>query len=181
MAPYQPVPAEVLARGAYVAIESAMSRAEPRIKTTRWVIERRVCADRNPDAYEHLLVDDGRILEGISSNFYGVRDGRILTAGQDVLEGITRNIVYRLAEAAGLPIDRDGLHTDDLPSLDEAFLTSSTREVVPVTRVEAVAIGSGEPGPVTLGLARAYRDYATEHARPALHLPLPTACPNTST
>ncbi len=129
---------------------------------------RRACAERAPKAYEYLLIArDERILEGSSSIFYGIRGRTLITAEDGVLEGITRAILYELASAMDFELDRRGLRLDELASLDEALLTSSTREVVPVTQVGGTIIADGKPGPITSQLATAYRRHAMDHAEPA--------------
>jgi branched-subunit amino acid aminotransferase/4-amino-4-deoxychorismate lyase len=165
VAPFVPVPLEIVTHGARLAVERNLLRDQPRIKTTDWVVRRRACSERDPAAYEHLLVDgDGRVLECTSSNFFGVRDGVVLTAGAGVLEGITRSIVLRLAAERGIEVCLDDFSVDDIPSLEEAFLTSSTRSIVPVTQVGDHTIGGGAPGPLTLALSTAYSDYAARRA-----------------
>ncbi|MBW2526822.1 MAG: aminotransferase class IV family protein [Deltaproteobacteria bacterium] len=170
LSPRPPVPERDLRDGVHLALTS-IRRRSPLIKTTDFVIERRVCAVESPDAYEHLMVDDeGRISEGTSVNFFGVRGRRVLTAGAGVLEGITRKTVLELVPAAGLDLELEGVPVAELGLLDEAFLTSSTREIVPVTSVGTQLIGNGRPGPVTLALLETYRDYVRHNARPACDL-----------
>src|SRR5690606_20300793 len=118
-----------------------------------------------PDAFEHVLVDDQqRILEGTSSNFYAVREGRLVTAGDGVLEGITRQLTLELAAQHGMDIELRRLPLSELQTCSEAFLTSSTREVVPVTWVDGKPIGNGKPGAVFRALSADYHRYAQNHA-----------------
>ncbi|HZO14924.1 MAG TPA: aminotransferase class IV [Polyangiaceae bacterium] len=163
-----PVPEAVLRLGARVAVARGLRRTSPLIKTTNFVTARRQFVERDATAYEHVMIDeDERLLECVSSNIYGVRNGTIYTAATQVLEGITRRIVLELAAAHGIPVRLEPVALAEIDTLDEAFLTSSTREVVPVTRVENVVVGSGKPGPISNQLLAAYRRYAAEHARPA--------------
>lgn len=165
-----PVPESVLRLGARVAVVRGLRRPSPLIKTTEFVTARRQFVERDATAYEHVMIDeDERLLECVSSNIYGVRDGTIYTAAADVLEGVTRRIVLELASAAGIPVRLEPVALDQFDTLDEAFLTSSTREVVPVTRVQNTVVGNGKPGEISERLLAAYRSYAAEHARPALH------------
>lgn len=117
---------------------------------------------------EGVFLDaNGRIAEGIVSNLFWVRDGVVHTPALDtgILPGITRDCVIGLAEKSGLTV-REGLY--EWPALldaDEAFLTNSIQEIVPVrcafgTNGEERAIGSGSVGPLTGRLMRAYRDAA---------------------
>ncbi len=112
-----------------------------------------------------LLNQDGRLAEGASTNVFLVRGGAVrtppLSAG--ILAGITREIVLELASGLGLPASDDPLGPDDLREAEEAFLTSSTREVVPIRRVDGHPVGDGRPGPITLRILEAFRAYAPRH------------------
>ncbi|HJW83265.1 MAG TPA: aminotransferase class IV, partial [Anaerolineae bacterium] len=95
-------------------------------------------------------------LEGTSSNFFAVLDGRLRTAGEDALQGVTRGLV--LAEAKEIvPIALAAIEAADLPRLSEALITSSSRDVMPVIQIDQVCVGSGEPGPITQALMAGYR------------------------
>ena len=74
-----------------------------------------------------------------------------------LLAGITRELVLELCRDLGLPAEESALHDRDLAAADEAFLTSSTREIVPIVRVDASPVGQGAPGPVTRRLRTAFR------------------------
>ena len=114
-------------------------------------------------AYEALMLDAaGRVGEGSSSNVFAVRDGRLETPPEGgILEGVTRRVVLDLAAALGLPAVELPLLPADLLSADELFLTSTTRELVPVVRVDGRPIGGGRPGPWTLRLLEAFRRRAS--------------------
>jgi branched-chain amino acid aminotransferase len=99
----------------------------------------------------------GEILEGISSNFYAVIDGVLRTAGKDVLEGITRRIVLQAA-ASVIPIEYRPLKVREIDRATEAFITSSSREVMPVIQIDDQIIGVGQPGPIAQTLLAKYRD-----------------------
>lgn len=162
-----PVPERDLTEGVTLAL-TPIRRRDPLTKTTDFVIERRVCVEQAPAAYEHLMADEQRrILEGTSVNFFGVRDGVLLTAGTGVLEGITRKTVLELAPELGIEVSLRGVSVDELSTLDEAFVTSSTRELVPVIEVSGITIGRGRPGAMTMRLLEAYRSYVKLYARPA--------------
>ncbi len=166
---HQPVSPRVMEEGARLALAPAdLKRPKPTIKFTDWVRARRVCHDHDADAFEHLLLDaDGRILEGSSSNFWAVRDGAVITAADGVLEGITRRIVLQLCEERGQELRHQRLLPDELRDCQEAFITSSTREIVPVRQVGEYVIGRECPGPVTVALLDAYHDYVARNAKSA--------------
>ncbi len=110
-------------------------------------------------AHEALMLDaNGRVTEGSSSNVFAVRAGGLATPPLDgILEGVTRRVVLDLAGQLGLPAAETPLGPEDLFAADELFLTSTTREIVPLVRLDGRAIGSGRPGPVTRRLLAAFR------------------------
>jgi branched-chain amino acid aminotransferase len=111
-------------------------------------------------AHEALIVSaDGSIREGTTSNVFAVCGGELRTPGEDagILVGITRAHVLLLAKKAGLSVREGRLTVDELLHADEAFLTSSLREILPIVRVGAHPIGSASPGRVTRELHRSYR------------------------
>jgi len=109
----------------------------------------------------------GELAECSQSNFFMVRDGALLTPPSDagLLEGITRSLLFDLARGAGVPVREEALYPADLDTADEAFITSTTRELSPVTRIDERVIGSGAPGPITIDLLARYRRYALETTR----------------
>jgi len=115
-------------------------------------------------AWEAIMLDhEGRLTEASTANLFLARDGELLTPPLHVglLEGVTRRGVVRLAAELGVSCREAVLWPEDLYAAQEAFLTSTTRELVPVVRVRdsdrARAVGSGRPGPLTLRLLRAFR------------------------
>lgn len=119
-------------------------------------------------ADEALLCDaEDHVVEGASSNVFAVVDDTLVTPplGAGLLAGVTRATVLELAAAAGVPTREAPLPMATLYAADEVFLTASTREVVPVVRVDDTAVGSGEPGPVTQQLLAAYRACVRDETR----------------
>jgi len=120
-------------------------------------------------AYESIMLNpDGRIVEGSTSNIFIVRRGRIDTpAFEDgLLDGITRRRVLELAAGEPpIPAGESHLFPDDLRGADEAFLTSSVRGVLPVTRVDGAPIGAGVPGPITGELMQRYARFLEQVAQ----------------
>ncbi|MBL8140527.1 MAG: aminotransferase class IV [Acidobacteria bacterium] len=104
----------------------------------------------------------GELVECCQSNFFVVRDGAIHTAPLDagLLAGITRAFVHTLAGELGIPSYERTLYEADLDTADETFTTNTTREIVPVVRIDDRVIGSGTPGPVTRRLIAAFRRHA---------------------
>jgi branched-chain amino acid aminotransferase len=119
-----------------------------------------VRAARAAGAHEALLLDGrGFVTEGASSNVFAVRAGRLLTPplAAGILPGVTRGLVLALARERGVPCQESPLTAAELEGADEVFITSTVREMVPVTRLGEKRVGRGEPGPVTRALHLAFR------------------------
>lgn len=102
------------------------------------------------DADEAILIRDGRAMEGTASNLFIVSNGLLITPpdGDELLPGITRDLVLELARAAGLPFAQATIGTEELLQADEVWITSSTREVAPVVAINGHPVGAGTPGPL---------------------------------
>jgi len=101
---------------------------------------------------------DDRITEGTRANFFILRDNRLITPQTDVLGGITRDVVLEIA-GDDFEVVEAPLFYADLATCDEAFLTSSTKEILPVTQIDDITIGQGQPGPNTRKLIELFSAY----------------------
>ena len=108
-------------------------------------------------AWETLFVRGGAVTEGTSSNCFAVIGGELRThpATHAILGGVTRDLTIEAAAALGLTIGERAFTVAELEGADEAFLTSTTNDVMPIVRVDAGRIGSGEPGMVTKRISAA--------------------------
>lgn len=107
---------------------------------------------KNQGAMESIYVDrDGNLLECTTSNIFVVRDGHLITPPCDrVLPGITRQVVIeRAKDVDGIKTIERPVHKDEIRLFDEVFITSSVKEVVPVTAIDSIEIGEGKIGPVS--------------------------------
>jgi len=113
----------------------------------------------------------GELAECTQSNLFVVKNGVALTPPLDagLLPGITREFLFEVGADIGVAVRDAVLRDEDLFGADEAFLTSSTREAVPIVQVDDRRIGSGKPGPVTQALLEGYRRKAQELTRPVVH------------
>jgi len=168
--PLKRLPREVYENGVR-AETTEMWRESPRLKSTAFIGASDPARKHIAQAgiFEALLVKDGKILEGMTSNFFYVveRDGTppyIGTAHEDILLGITRQTVIEVARAQGLEVEYQPLKRDQLAAVSEAFITSSSRGIVPVVQVDDVTIGQGTPGAITKQLWSAYEAYVMEKA-----------------
>ncbi len=113
-------------------------------------------------AFDAIMVSpEGLVLEGTTSNIWLAKNGLILTPplSDGVLEGLTRKTIFEMALKSEFRIQEQSLTKIDFLSADECFLTSTTRNIVPVTMIEGQKISNGKPGKLTLELLKSYLDY----------------------
>jgi branched-chain amino acid aminotransferase len=111
-------------------------------------------------AYEGIMLNwEGYVAEGTISNIFMIKKGVLYTPGLStgILEGVTRDLVLRLAKRMKVPIKEVMLLPKQLLAADESFITNTTMEIMPVTTIDKKKIGKGIPGPVTIALHRAYQ------------------------
>ncbi|PWK09039.1 D-amino-acid transaminase [Tumebacillus permanentifrigoris] len=121
------------------------------------ILAKQAAADRG--CFEAVLVRDGYITEGSSTNTYAVKDGVVYThpANKRILNGITRAAVLQVAQESGIEVREEAFTSEFLLAADEAFLTSTTAEVLAITHVDDTVIGTGTPGPVVRQLHAKFR------------------------
>lgn len=129
------------------------------------VLMRQEAADQ--EALEAILIRDGRVYEGAASNLFIVHGGILLTPPKSclLLPGVTRDLVLELATAAGLSCQERDITQAELREAEEVWLTSSTREIMPVTRLDGQPVGDGRPGPLWRRLDTLYQNYKDQLRR----------------
>lgn len=116
-------------------------------------------------AVESLYVDSlDHILEGTTSNIFVVSNGRVVTPAENILPGITRDVVLDIS-ASSFEIALQSVTKKELLIADEVFLTSSNKEILPVIQVDEQQIGNGKPGRVTLQIMDMFKAYTQEYAK----------------
>ena len=173
--PLKLLPREVYEKG--VCVETTeLHRNTPRIKSTAFIArsqdERAHIAQAG--VFEALMIKNGRILEGMTSNFFYIfraersemksKRGGLHTAQRDVLLGVTRRTVIHVARGEGIEVRYKPLKVDQLSDVGEAFITSSSRGIVPVVQIDDVVMGGGKVGMVTKQLSAAYEAYVIQKA-----------------
>ena len=115
------------------------------------------------DCAEAILIKDGFAIEGAASNLFIVSNGLVITPpnGPALLPGITRDLILELAANHAIPFRETSITQEALFSADEIWLTSSTREISPVTRLDDAVISGGVPGPLWRRMISLYREYKT--------------------
>lgn len=106
----------------------------------------------------------GELSECAQANFFMVRGGAALTpkSHAGLLEGVTRAFLFEVGKELGIEVRDETLYPKDLETAEEAFITSTTRELSPVTRIDDRVVGTGKPGPITRALLDGYRKRAHE-------------------
>src|SRR6266581_2460355 len=137
----------------YKLITTAFQRITPEAKTTNYLVAIRAlkeAARRN--ATDALFVNkQGHVLEATRSNFFIFRGDTLVTPGKGILMGITRDVVLKLSRGR-FPIEERPILLEELAQADEAFITSSSKEIMPVVQIDDITIGKGVPGPRTYEL-----------------------------
>jgi D-alanine transaminase len=112
-------------------------------------------------AAEAILIRDGLMTEGSASNIFVVTHGVLVTPprGRFILPGVTRDLVLELARAHGVPCEERAVNEVELRAAEELMLSSSTKELLPITRLDGQTVGSGRPGAVHARLYALYQDY----------------------
>ncbi len=170
-------PAEVFERGVTVALVDVVRNhpgsVNPIIKSNNLLNNALAMQEAvRRGAFEGVMRNyRGELAECTTANLFVVKKGTALTPPIDagLLAGVTRAFVFEMGEKVGVPVREAVLKDDDLFRADEAFLTSTTRELVPITQVDSQVVGDGRPGSITRALLASYRQSAqalTSHATP---------------
>jgi branched-chain amino acid aminotransferase len=167
--PFTPLPVHFYQAGVALGFAQHLARTDPLVKRADFAATRRRAQPVDATVFETLMLDGtGHILEGVSSNFYGFRQGILYTAGTGVLEGITRRIILRLAQEAGIEVRLESVHADEVAHLDEAAISSSSRGLLPVVAINGQPIGDGHPGSRCRALMAAYDAYVARAIKTAV-------------
>lgn len=193
--PFTPPPPELYEVGVAVEYATGLARHQPLAKTADFAAARPTTSglaqlekadertqpasepqpagrqSTRPEPYEYLLLSPtGQILEGTGTNFWAVRDGTLYTAGEGVLEGITREIILNLVQTLAIPLQLEAIRREDLTTIQEAALSGSSRAFLPVVQIGGETIGDGRPGPVSRRILKAYNQFVADNRRSALEL-----------
>lgn len=164
--PFKEYPSEYYERGVSVAIVNTRRNhplaLNPSIKGTNFLnnILAKIESLR-AGAYEAVMLNwEGYVAEGTISNIFMVKDGLLCTPDlkTGILEGVTRGLVLDLARKEKIEMREKSILPEELLGADEVFITNTMIEVMPVTSVNGNSVGTGEPGPVTAILRKAYKN-----------------------
>jgi branched-subunit amino acid aminotransferase/4-amino-4-deoxychorismate lyase len=151
------------------AITLDIHREHPDAKDTRFISTAAQAYKRLPAGiHEGLMVSsDGRILEGLTSNVFFIVRGALRTEEEGALPGVTRSLVLEVASSR-LPISKEAVRMAELKGVDECFLTSVSRGILPVVTINGHPIGVGRPGRETKGLMQGFDALVVKEAIPVL-------------
>jgi branched-chain amino acid aminotransferase len=170
--PFQPLP-EAYYRDGIAVILSSVQRNHPRaldpgIKSCNLlnsVLAVQEAQDKG--ALEPIMLNaNGDVAEGASSNVFLVKGGVLVTPTLDagILPGVTRELLIERAGVLGVPVRETTIRVPELLAADEAFITSSLKELAPIRTIDGRPVGDGRPGPLTLRLLEDFRAYAPLHS-----------------
>lgn len=161
---FQPLSQEIFEKGVKVAVVR-YARDLSRAKTTNYLMAiKSQGLKKKRKAFEILYIDhQGRVLETATSNFFIVKNGKVITSAEGILPGITRKTVIALAKKSGLKVEEREIKEEEVYHADEAFLTATNKDIVPVVKVDNKKIGKGRVGDVTKLLLDAFIKYAKEY------------------
>ncbi len=163
--PFHDYPSAYYSRGVSVAIVKTRRNhplaLDPAIKGTNFlnnILAKIEAIDAG--AFEGIMLNwQGYVAEGTISNIFMVKKGHLYTPhlSTGILEGVTRDLVLRLAKRAKIAVRESRILPKELCAADECFITNTTMEIMPVTRIDRRTVGSGRPGSVTEVLQQEYK------------------------
>jgi len=149
-------------------ITKTYERINPKAKTIIYTDSVRFLMEaKKKKAIEVLLIDkDGNILECTTSNFFAVKNNEILTPPTGkILEGITRKVVIEICKKYGIKIIEREIQSEEIRDFDEAFITASNKEILPIVRIDKIKIGNGKPGEITRLLMEKFKNLVENYGR----------------
>ena len=160
--PLKPVPADVLQTGVSAITLDDFRWQYCQIKAIALlpnILARQQAVDVG--AAEAIFVRNGVVTEGAASNLFIVRNRTLITPpkSQYLLPGITRDLVLEIARANHITCREEHISREELFAADEVWLTSSTKEILPVTTLDNKTVGTGHPGPIWSRMLTLYQDY----------------------
>jgi branched-chain amino acid aminotransferase len=164
--PITPYPARYYAEGCK-AVSTLIERTMSSVKSLNYIGAMMALNDAGKSgAVEAIYLDDhDRLTEGTRANLFVVRGHLLITPREGVLKGITRKVVLEVA-AGDFEVVEGPVHYHDLAALDEAFLTSTTKEILPLVQIDEHVIGTGKPGPQTKHITELFHAYVQSVCTP---------------
>lgn len=156
-----PLPRNVYLRGATV-MTLEYRRECPEAKVTNYVAAIQHYLERTRrHAIEILYIHEKRVLEASASNFFMVQGDKLVTPKEGILRGITRNCVIKLARKGGFEVNERAIALEEALDADEAFITSTNKDIVPIVMIDKNKIGKGTVGSITSAVMDVFNKWLT--------------------
>src|SRR3989338_4176109 len=147
--PRQILPKNIYSKGIKL-IATEYARELPEAKSNNYLLAISLEPKKlKAKAYEILYTWQGSVLECSTSNFFIIKKNRLITAKDNVLKGVTRELVIKNAKKVGVAVEERNISVKELGVADEAFITATYKGIVPVVKIDGAKIGNGTVGPVT--------------------------------
>ena len=145
------VPSPEKYRNGIVCRTAEAHRENPKAKLSNFLSRAEGIRSRELQQFDEILMvsPEGNLLEGLSSNFYGVLDGTVYTAEEGVLSGTTRDFILNIAREMNIPLRLEPVRLSQIADLDEAFISSTSRAVLPIRQIDGTVMKEAVPGTLT--------------------------------
>jgi len=157
--PFSPLPKEYSESGAKL-ITHEYQREFPEYKTINYItgvmLQKKL---KKVEAVEVLYIKNRKVLECATSNIVIVKDGKMISPSKDVLPGITKKLIFKLAKENSFEVEEREILVDELGQVDEVFITSSFKDIVPIVSIDEKTVGDGEVGEATKKLMEIFNEY----------------------
>ncbi|NUQ57342.1 MAG: aminotransferase class IV [Candidatus Paceibacter sp.] len=161
----KPLPKKLFESGAKL-ITADFGRYMPEIKTLNYQAAVKAFNEGKKtakDFLEILYVSDGFVLEASTSNFFVFKNDVLITPSEGILKGTTRNLVIKLAKENGFSVEERELSFQEMKTADEAFITSTYKDITPIVQVDDFKIGEGKPGKNTKRLMQIFEEFVRNY------------------
>lgn len=157
-----PIEDIVYIRG-YFAKLVDVQRLMPRAKTINYLPGLKLLSEAKKQGFDDVIYTSAnRVLEGVTNNIFVVKNGRLLTPKENVLNGITRQLILKIAKNSKIPTFEKNISIYQLLESNEVFSTSTIRQVLPITKINGKRIGNGVPGKLTKKIDLLFKKYITD-------------------
>src|SRR3989339_1434350 len=156
---FRPLKEELFKNGVKLAsINRGRDMAE--IKTTNYIAAVKAINERQKKEkfFEILYVSNGLVLEASTSNFFAFVNGKLVAPKDNILKGITRNLIIKLAKKE-FEVEERELKMDELNLVAEAFIAATNKDIVPVVKIDNIKIGDGKPGKNTKRMMELFEEF----------------------
>ena len=157
------LPKEIYSKGAKT-ITLKYNRQIPLTKTTNYItaIKHQKIKEKNK-AIEIIYFQNGNFLEASTSNLFIIKNNLIITPKENILSGITRNLIIKLAKQKGINIEEREIPEKDFLAASEVFLTATNKGIVPIVKVDNRKVGNGQVGEITKLLMNTFNDFSNKY------------------